>query len=149
MEGATAQFGDTYGRWEAGQASGWEVVWAGGNWTWQAWSNANVFKGTVRQGWRWVTRPTIAPPSMAAVRPGKAPEFSRGQVTESGFLNSAERYLGAGYQEVSPGRFVSADGRRQVRFGVHETRGPQMYAHFEALERGRVIENARVIIVPD
>ena len=54
MEGATAQFGDTYGRWEAGQASGWEVVWAGGNVVYQGYQ---LFRGPGRQ-WaaKWARR---------------------------------------------------------------------------------------------
>ncbi len=82
---------------------------------------------------------------------GRAPEFPGGRVTQSGFLRSAEQYLGNGYREVSPGRWVSADGLRQVRFGAHETRGPGLHGHFEAYDRagGRVIENTRVDIIPD
>jgi hypothetical protein len=65
-------------------------------------------------------------------------------------LNSAQNYLGHGYREVSPGRYVSADGMRQVRFGAHETRGAQMHGHFEAFDQpgGRIIENTNVRIVP-
>jgi len=73
------------------------------------------------------------------------------RVSESGFLRSVEQYLGTGYREVSPGRYVSSDGLRQVRFGAHETRGPGLHGHFEAYDcpGGRVIENTRVDIVPD
>ena len=82
---------------------------------------------------------------------GRAPEFAGGQISQSGFLRAAQQYLGPGFKEVSPGRYVSADGLRQVRFGPHETRGSQMHAHFEAYNQpgGRVIENTRVRIAPD
>jgi RHS repeat-associated protein len=81
---------------------------------------------------------------------GKAPEFPSGQISESGVLRQAQNYLGPGYKEVSPGRYVSADGTRQFRYGAHETRNSaNHHAHFESLEDGRVTENAVVKIVPD
>jgi hypothetical protein len=80
---------------------------------------------------------------------GRAPEFVGGRVSQSGFLRAAEKYLGSGYKEVSPGRYVSADGLRQVRFGPHELRSSQLHGHFEAYDKvgGRVIENTRVNII--
>lgn len=74
-----------------------------------------------------------------------------GQITESGFLRAAEQYLGQGYKEVSPGRFISSYGLRQMRLGPHELKGPQLHGHFEAYDQagGRVIENTRVNIIPD
>lgn len=85
-----------------------------------------------------------------ALRGGRAPEFSGGEVTESGFLDSATEYLGEGYSEASPGRFVSSDGTKQVRYGSHETRNPDNHhGHFESVENGRVTENTSVKIVPD
>jgi hypothetical protein len=73
-----------------------------------------------------------------------------GQIGEANFADAALKYLGPGYKELSPGRYVSSDGMRQVRFGAHETRGPGLHAHFEAYDMagGRVIENSRVKIVP-
>ena len=35
-------------------------------------------------------------------------------------LNLAENYLGPGYTEASLGRFVSADGLRQIRMGTDD-----------------------------
>jgi hypothetical protein len=69
-------------------------------------------------------------------------------VSPNAFLDSAMKYLGPGYKEVSPGTFVSADGMRQVRFGAHETRGPNLHGHFEAYDKpgGRVVENSVVKI---
>lgn len=90
-----------------------------------------------------------------AARTGRAPEFAAGEVSESGFLRSAEEYLGPGYREESAGRWVSQDGMRQVRLGSHELRDPaNFHAHFEAYDTpasagGRVIENSSVKIVPD
>ena len=80
---------------------------------------------------------------------GRAPEFLRGTLKESEFLSAVGKYLGNGYKEASSGRFLSADGARQVRFGAHEVRGSQLHGHFEAVENGRVVENARVNIRPD
>ena len=75
-----------------------------------------------------------------------------GEISETGFLDAAQKYLGSGYKEVSPGRYVSDDGKgvRQVRFGAHETRGSNLHAHFEAYDvaGGRVIENSVVKIRP-
>lgn len=81
---------------------------------------------------------------------GRAPELEGGRISEDGFLDSALDYLGPGYREVSPGRYVSADGMRQVRYGSHETRGARHHGHFEAYDTpgGRVIENTVVDIVP-
>jgi len=80
---------------------------------------------------------------------GKAPEFLRGILSEKGFLSAVGEYLGEGYAEVSPGRFLSKSGERQVRFGAHEVGGGQIHGHFETLVDGRVVENARVNIKPD
>ena len=88
-------------------------------------------------------------------RPGsKPPEFERGTVTEPEFLAAAASYLGIGYIEASPGRFISNDGLRQVRLGAHETSGPELHGHFEAYnyphnEGGFVVETATVSIIPD
>jgi hypothetical protein len=82
---------------------------------------------------------------------GRPPEFPGGTLTESEFLSAVEDFLGSGYTEVSPGRYLSTDGMRQVRFGSHETRGLKLHGHFEAYDRpgGRVVENTVVDIVPD
>jgi hypothetical protein len=82
---------------------------------------------------------------------GRAPEFVGGKVGQSGFLRAAEQYLGHGYKEISSGRYVSADGLRQVRFGAHEVKSSQLHGHFEAYDKvgGRIIENTRVNIIGD
>ena len=83
----------------------------------------------------------------------RAVEYPAGEISETGFLDAAQKYLGSGYKEVSPGRYVSDDGKgvRQVRFGAHETRGSNLHAHFEAYDvaGGRVIENSVVKIGHD
>ena len=80
----------------------------------------------------------------------RAVEYNAGQISETGFLDAAQKYLGPGSKELSPGRWASADGMRQVRFGAHETRGPGLHAHFEAYDMagGRVVENSVVRITP-
>ena len=86
----------------------------------------------------------------AALRGGKAPEYDGGDITEGGFLDQAIEYLGEGYTEASPGRYVSADGTRQVRYGGHETKNPNNHhGHFESAESGHVTENTSVKIIPD
>lgn len=80
----------------------------------------------------------------------RAPEFRGGRVSESGFLDAAEDYLGPGYKSLPNGRYVSADGLRQVRYGKHETSSKLHHGHFEAYDKpgGRVIENTMVEIHP-
>ena len=105
----------------------------------------SIWKGSFKYGPRVEAAKTTVP-----VPRGRAPEIPSGQITESGVLRQAENYLGRGYKEVSPGRYVSADGTRQFRYGAHETRNPaNHHAHFESLQGGRVTENAVVKIVPD
>jgi RHS repeat-associated protein len=82
------------------------------------------------------------------IRFGRAPEHYGGQLTESQALEATQRWLGPGYREVSPGRFVSADGKRIVRYGDHETRGTVHHIHFEASENGFVVENTWAEILP-
>jgi hypothetical protein len=84
--------------------------------------------------------------SISFSRAGRAPEFEGGHVSEEGALDAAARWLGKGYTEVSPGRFLSADGARQVRYGSHEVSGSVHHIHFEAYSHGRVVENTRAII---
>lgn len=81
----------------------------------------------------------------------RAPEYPAGNVSESTFLNSAEKWLGDGYTSHPNGRYVSKDGMRQVRYGNHETNSSSHHGHFEAYDKpgGRVIENSVVTIIPD
>jgi hypothetical protein len=66
---------------------------------------------------------------------GKVRHVQSGKVTESEFLNSALKYLGPGFKEVSPGRYVSADGMRQVRYGKHEACDPGHHGDFETYDK--------------
>jgi RHS repeat-associated protein len=82
---------------------------------------------------------------------GRATEFPAGKVSPDTFLRTAIKYLGPGYKEQGPGRYVSADGLRQVRFGAHEVmKAPNLHGHFEAYDKvgGRIIENSVVTILP-
>lgn len=81
-------------------------------------------------------------------RIGRAPEYEGGYLTEGQALSAAERYLGEGYREVSPGRYVSADGARIIRYGDHEAGGRVHHIHFESSEGGYVTENTRGMITP-
>jgi RHS repeat-associated protein len=86
--------------------------------------------------------------------PSRAPEFAGGQTTETGFLNSALSWLGKGYKDMGGGRYVSADGLKQIRYGKHETTGKNHHGHFEIYDKpadqgGKVTENTMVKIVPD
>lgn len=87
---------------------------------------------------------------LSGLRRQRAVEIPSGQITESGLLERALDYLGEGYTEISPGRYLSADGARQFRYGAHEIRNSSNHhAHFEALENGRVVENSVVEIIAD
>ena len=78
---------------------------------------------------------------------GKAPEYGGGKLSENEFLNSAENFLGKKYDEVSPGRYNSADGTSQVRYGEHEVNSNNHHGHFENLDSsGRVTETTTVDI---
>jgi hypothetical protein len=90
-------------------------------------------------------------PAVTNVFESRAPEYSGGRVTESSFLNNIEKFLGSGYTEVSPGRYVSKDGMKQVRYGSHETKSKTHHGHFESYDQpgGHIIENTSVEIVPD
>jgi RHS repeat-associated protein len=104
---------------------------------------------TVKQKALSQQKAIVKPPS------GKAPEFERGQTTETGFLNSAMNWLEKGYKDMGNGRYLSADGLRQVRYGKHETDPKKRHhGHFEAYNKpadkgGVVTETATVEIVPD
>lgn len=78
---------------------------------------------------------------------------SHGPVSPEVALRSAERWLGAGYREIAPGVFRSADGLRQFRMTArdmlptHGDIGP--HVHFEALDAaGGVIENLHLAVLP-
>jgi len=100
-----------------------------------------------------VNSPIFAPrviPAPPVYRGGRAPEIPGGQLSALDFLRSFELYLGRGYREISPGRWLSTDGLRQMRFGADETRGPGLHGHYEVYDRagGSVIENRRVEVLP-
>lgn len=84
----------------------------------------------------------------------KAPELLSGKITESGFLDASETWLGAGSKEATPGRWVSKDGMRQVRYGTHESTSKTHHGHFESYDKpasqgGKVSQNAVVEITND
>jgi RHS repeat-associated protein len=97
--------------------------------------------------------PKIAPsPILGAKQNKRAPETEGGEITESGFLRAAQKFLGKDYEYKGDGRYVSKDGLRQVRYGRDETKNSNKHhAHFEAYDKpsdkgGNVIENRRVTI---
>ena len=63
-------------------------------------------------------------------------------------MDAAATWLGTGYREVGPGRFVSRDGTRVVRYGRHETQSRTHHIHFEVMENGRAVENTVARIIP-
>ena len=78
---------------------------------------------------------------------------SHGPVSPATALAGAEKFLGAGYKEIAPGIFRSADGLRQFRMTprdllpTHGNIGP--HVHFEALDKaGKVIENLHLPVLP-
>lgn len=68
-------------------------------------------------------------------------------------LSSGTRWLGAGYREIAPGVFRSADGLRQFRMTAADltpTHGNiGSHVHFEALDQtGIVLENLHLPVIP-
>lgn len=66
-------------------------------------------------------------------------------------LNHGIKWLGAGYKEIAPGMFRSADGLRLFRMTAADLLGSHgkvgLYVHIEALNKfGKVIENLHVPI---
>ncbi len=47
------------------------------------------------------------------------------------------------------GRYMSRNGSRVVRYGDHEVNSRTYHIDFEAVENGRVVENASVEIVSE
>ena len=80
------------------------------------------------------------------------PNGSRMRTSDA--LNLAENYLGPGYKEASLGRFVSADGLRQVRMGSKDIlglHGGGPHINFEALapnaiNRMQIVTNTHIYI---
>jgi len=78
---------------------------------------------------------------------------SHGVVDAGTALGSAQKWLGAGYKEIAPGVFRSADGLRQFRMtnaDLLPTHGRiGSHVHFEALnDAGKVIENLHLPVGP-
>lgn len=90
--------------------------------------------------------------------PGAAPKVSTkgygnvggGATTAENALTQAEKYLGPGYKEISPGVYRSADGTRQFRMTNSDLLDPRQgpHVHFEAIgPDGRtIVENSHVTI---
>jgi hypothetical protein len=107
--------------------------------------------------------PSASPeaPGGARAAAQQAPTIVKGlgNITHAGALkpdvalSAAQRWLGAGYKEIAPGVYRSADGLRQFRMttsdlaDAHGKLGPHI--HFEALDaKGVVLENLHVPLLP-
>jgi hypothetical protein len=117
-----------------------------------------------------VAEPTPRASSRAPQQPGQPPSArgaqqapsivkGLGDITHAGplkpdvALKAAQRWLGAGYKEIAPGVYRSADGLRQFRMTTSDLVGAQgklgSHVHFEALNaRGVVVENLHVPLLP-
>ncbi|MFT6971227.1 MAG: hypothetical protein ACJAXX_001796 [Roseivirga sp.] len=88
-----------------------------------------------------------------AVTRGKIPHIQSGQLTEDTAMTAAKKFLESGYKEVSPGRFISRDGLRQIRFGAHELKSiGNLHIHFEAFNipywsGGKIVESTSTKII--
>ena len=75
-----------------------------------------------------------------------------GVATPDQALDGATAYLGANYRDMGKGRYLSADGLRQVRLGNHEVKDPKnLHIHFEhydvpARQGGSVVESNFTVI---
>ena len=72
-----------------------------------------------------------------------------GVATADQALDGAAEYLGPGYKDMGGGRYVSADGLRQVRMGAHELVKAPTHMHFEAFDApgGKIIESTWVDVI--
>jgi hypothetical protein len=66
-------------------------------------------------------------------------------------LQGATTFLKTGYRDMGKGRFLSADGLRQIRWGSHELNPLDMHIHFEHYDLpwdigGKVIESTYTLI---
>ena len=70
-----------------------------------------------------------------------------GQLSAADAMRHGEEWLGAGYKEIAPGVYRSADGLRQFRMTDSDLLDPRQgpHVHFESIgPDGRVIENSHV-----
>jgi hypothetical protein len=76
---------------------------------------------------------------------------SGGVLTEDQALEAAQEWLGAGYHEIAPGVYRSADGTRQFRMTTSDLtdvrQGP--HVHFETIgpDGREIIENDHVLLI--
>ncbi len=55
------------------------------------------------------------------------------RMTTNEALSAAEKFLGTGYRDMGNGRFLSADGTKQVRMGNSDIIGQRPHMNFETL----------------
>jgi len=59
------------------------------------------------------------------------PHIDGGIANVGNVLDGAIAFLKPGYRDMGRGRFLSADGLRQIRWGAHELNPANMHIHFE------------------
>jgi hypothetical protein len=79
------------------------------------------------------------------------PHIDGGIATANQALDGAIAYLGKGYRDMGLGRYLSADGLRQIRLGAHELNPANMHIHFEHYNipwdlGGKLIESTFTLI---
>jgi hypothetical protein len=79
------------------------------------------------------------------------PHVDGGIASAHNVLQGATTFLKTGYRDMGKGRFLSADGLRQIRWGSHELNPLDMHIHFEHYDLpwdigGKVIESTYTLI---
>lgn len=113
---------------------------------------ATLSSGPIPLGGVSITR--VASGSPTAVRRGFGNIGSHGPVDPTTALSGADKFLGAGYKEIAPGVFRSADGLRQFRMTprdllpTHGNIGPHVHFEIPNPSGGPPLENLHLPITP-
>lgn len=85
------------------------------------------------------------------VTAGTTRNVGGGEATPEQVLDAAEKYLGPGYKEISPGVFRSADRTNQFRMTDSDLTDPKQgpHVHFEYIgpDGKQIIENSHVRLI--
>ncbi len=76
------------------------------------------------------------------------PHVDGGVASSHNVLQGAITFLRSGYRDMGKGRFLSADGLRQIRWGIHELNPLDMHIHFEHYDLPWDIEGKVIELIP-
>ena len=94
---------------------------------------------------------TPAPQNTTFTTPQSPLPQNNARMTTNQALTVADRFLGPGYKDMGGGRFLSADGTRQVRMGNDDIMGLHAGGRHINLETGRsvILHDGRISFVVD